>query len=419
MGYAAAVYEDRIYYVSNELGTPGIYSMRFDGTDTRIETENPSITNLQISDGILYFNGLFLIKKSQGSIQTSSINNYAIYWGGLGERILRAEYSHPYMNVNASFVSSDGYTAVRYGSFMEELYLYNAEFSNSFDNTSKKVAEISFKYTENNLPIDCEENITKDIVKSVNLFGDLYIIAQHIPNPIGTDYITYNEAPYVLNPKTGELVLSFYYNQAEALKAFYMDENNIYCSYKEMVVVVDRTSYQVTETFIPEGLSDKYHITNILKCRDSFYIIADYWENQDEKWPPLLGEKLYKMNPTSFDTSVILDLGKEQRIIGIDQKYFIILDNGMIKKAALDNGKIGESIKLCDAPEEIYSKNHTIDYAGDWMFVYKVYPEHGGFTYGGGSPGQQLLMKVNLESGEIIRNDIKLDFTALDKYREK
>ena len=29
-GYAAAVYEDRIYYISNEQNVPGIYSMKMD-----------------------------------------------------------------------------------------------------------------------------------------------------------------------------------------------------------------------------------------------------------------------------------------------------------------------------------------------------------------------------------------------------
>ena len=36
-GYAAAVYEDRIYYVSNELGDAGVYSMALDGSDIRME----------------------------------------------------------------------------------------------------------------------------------------------------------------------------------------------------------------------------------------------------------------------------------------------------------------------------------------------------------------------------------------------
>ena len=38
-GYAALTYNDRIYYISNEKEISGIYSMKMDGTDVRLEAQ--------------------------------------------------------------------------------------------------------------------------------------------------------------------------------------------------------------------------------------------------------------------------------------------------------------------------------------------------------------------------------------------
>ncbi len=423
LGYDAAVYKDRIYYISNELGASGIYSMGFDGTDIRIEIENPSITSIEISDSTLFFNGLFLINKRESSIETSSINNHTIYSGLLGETTQISDYTRPW-NINSFFVSPSGYTVISYGSFMEELFLYDKELLESFSDIDNRIATLSFSYSDSSINKSVEEDTledisTEDILKNVYQFGDMYIIAEHVRDPKGINYITYNEKPYILDTHTGDLVLSFNYNQSDALKAFYMDKSNIYCAYKDMVVTVDRASCQVVATFVPKGLSNNYHVTNIFKHNDIYYIIAQYWRDHDKKWLPLMGEKLYILNPLTFETSEVLDLGQGQRIIGIYDKYIILLVNSIIYKANLDNGQIGEKIKLCNVPSDIYLKNYSIDYAGDWMFIYKIYPEHGGFTYGSDSPGQHLFMKVNLVNGEIIRNEVELDFSALDNYKLK
>ena len=83
------------------------------------------------------------------------------------------------------------------------------------------------------------------------------------------------------------------------------------------------------------------------------------------------------------------------------------------------NGKekpLAGETRLCDAPKDIDKEKYTIDYAGDWMFVYKVY---GGFTTGNidDDPGQQLVYKINLKTGEVVENTVPLDFSQVDPYR--
>jgi hypothetical protein len=59
----------------------------------------------------------------------------------------------------------------------------------------------------------------------------------------------------------------------------------------------------------------------------------------------------------------------------------------------------------------------VIDFAGDWMFINKAYPEKGTTIYGKGKPGQLLKMKINVISGVVMYNDQKLEFSVLDKYK--
>ena len=419
-GYAAALYEDRIYYVSNELGDAGVYSMALDGSDVRLETANPSVTNLELSGGVLYFTGLYRIKDRRGSIQTDTINNHAVYYGNPGGTFEKAGYLDPVYNIKGFYFSRNGYSVFRYGATIEELHLFDAIRSESFSDTSDTITDVSFQYNnvdDYTLAINHGESSTEEILKNVYQFGDLLIITKHIPEDHKNIYWITGD-PYVLDSNTGELVLKFDRNQANELKAFYMDEENVYCSYKEMIVILDKETYQVKTTFIPGELSYKYNITYMTKLGDQVYIIADYWKDQIDRTLPLLGEKLYIMNPGTFECNMVLDLGSNQRVIGIEENHIILLDHGAIYRVSLDDEQTGSRTKICDAPSDIDSKNHTIDYAGNWMFIYKNYPENGAFTYGSDSPGQQLLYKINLETGEIIQNDVTLDFSALDKYRE-
>ena len=420
LGYAAAVYEDRIYYVSNELGTSGIYSMTSDGSDVRLEAASPDITSIEVKEGILYFSGLFRINKSGGiwRDQFYTDNEHTLYSCAFSGYTKTVDYINSNYNVPKFYISQNGYAAISYGSEgTQELRLFDKERNESFSDTSDKIVTISFQYIEKSV-FDTKsgnlEDKTENILKNIYQFGDLLIIARHVPED--NDYNRIPGDPYILDSNTGELVLAFDRKQTDALKAFCMDEENIYCSYKEMMVILDKATYQVKTTFIPDGLSNEYNITYLTKYGDKIYIIADYWRGQDNESLPLLGEKLYIMDPNTFECTQLLDLGSNQRTIGMYENYIILLDNGTIYKVDLNGGIIGERTKLLDAPSDIYSQPYTIDYAGDWMFIYKTYPEYGSKS---DLPGQQLLYKINLQNGEVIQNDIKFDFSVLDSYIEK
>jgi hypothetical protein len=77
---------------------------------------------------------------------------------------------------------------------------------------------------------------------------------------------------------------------------------------------------------------------------------------------------------------------------------------------------LGDKQKLCNAPQDFSSKNYLVDIAGNWMFIYKIYPEVGSPIYEFDLPGQQLVYKINLENRECLYNDKQLDFSVLAHY---
>ncbi len=56
-GKKAAVYENRIYFLSAENGSQGVYSMLFDGTDVHLEFETADIRSLTVTTDGFYYSG--------------------------------------------------------------------------------------------------------------------------------------------------------------------------------------------------------------------------------------------------------------------------------------------------------------------------------------------------------------------------
>ena len=65
--------------MSNELGKSGIYSMELDGSDVRIEVENPSVIYLQAVDGELVYSGIYEADENHKSSLPSTGYCHKIY----------------------------------------------------------------------------------------------------------------------------------------------------------------------------------------------------------------------------------------------------------------------------------------------------------------------------------------------------
>ena len=388
---AYADFNNRIYYISNEFDISGIYSMDMDGSDIKIEVKNPSINGIEIYDGKLFYNGLYWIAKKRSSNLIGAVNNNTVYYCTNEGIIQEKEGVDHGLNVLDFYISKSGNAVICYGAFSKIMELYDDTMSpiDRRDYNSEKIT-ISFNYYDN--------MIQSDIYK----IKDFLILTKHFPFNYDYERFASNEFPFVLDVNTGELVA--YYKDRETrydgCKLLFSDENNIFCAYKNMLVILDRMTYNVIKNVIIEDLKDD--IKYITKDNKYLYLITDR-------------SKLYKIDSETYEYQKI-NLNSNQIIIGTDKYNTIILDDKTIYKAKISGSDIVEKQKLIEVPLEFQMKNHMIDFAGGWMFLYKIYPEYGE-SYYGEPVGQQLLYKINIQTGQVIKNEAKMDFSILDHYR--
>ena len=123
------------------------------------------------------------------------------------------------------------------------------------------------------------------------------------------------------------------------------------------------------------------------------------------------------MDTNTFKCKIIAEMKDGERIIGLTEDSIIYYKNKGVYKINLKSDIELESEKILDISMNLNSDKYTIDYAGDWMFIYKIYGE---FTYAskGEKVAQQLLYKININTGEIMENKIPINFDEFNSYNE-
>ena len=428
MGYASAVGDDRIYYISNEDGTTGIYSMEMDGQDIQLEVANPSVSRLQWREGQLYFTGLDRIEDNRSTVPWTDHIYAALF--------IDDEHAQPTKlpctkdkystNVRGFHIISDKYTAVEYGPQGDYICLYQPYRWNKVLYTTpelEKVGSVVFNalVTEQE-PIENNRSPRKEI--SIYSLGDTYITITLVNewSDIGDEL---SAEPQIIDPKTGEVVLSqdIMYKPFKDFQVLYLDDNYLYSFYKDpyfsqtgQMVIVNRENWEVEKMFPLGDIAETHRVSYAMKRDGKIYMLAEQWSSDDAPILPLKNQKLLVMDPETFEWEVVRDMKEGERIVGLDERGIVYLADGGIWKAEWEGEALGGETRLCDAPKDIDKEKYTIDYAGDWMFVYKVY---GGFTTGNidDDPGQQLVYKINLKTGEVVENTVPLDFSQVDPYR--
>ena len=421
VGYSSVVGDEKIYYVSNESGETGIYSMDMDGSNVQLEGKDPSITSLQWRDGALYFAGLEKIEDNTATVWMTD-HIYTVYKKMPGKYAMpKASFVENDENVRGFYLISDGYAAVNY-SEQGDISCIKCHDSSFQIDTGPGKAHLDKKGTVCfEVPITKPELTGEKEKEEINIFaiGDAYLITTHENDRDLTG------DTYIIDLQTGKVVLSpdSLDPYLENFQVLLMDEDYLYCFYKNrlfsktgQMVIVNRENWEVEQMFPLGDIAETHRVSYAMKRDGKIYMLAEQWSSDDKAVLPLKNQKLLVMDPETFEWEVVRDMKRNERIVGLDERGIVYLADGGIWKAEWEGEALGGETRLCDAPKDIDKEKYTIDYAGDWMFVYKVY---GGFTTGNidDDPGQQLVYKINLKTGEVVENIVPLDFSQVDPYR--
>ncbi len=424
-GYAAVFGGERIYYVSNELEKSGIYSMNTKGEDIRLEITNPSVTNLQWKDeSSLYFSALERIEDRKSSLPLSD-HIYNIYMFQKGDKNIKTVLGgkdYIDINVRSFYLISDRFLAICFGEEHHYLEIIDTERNESIEKEGLRkegIANVEIPITEqepvrngvdskSTIDFFFLENVYIDLINSNNYSGILW------------------DDPSIIDINTGRCVLSTNLIDGTRFGDYYslmMDTDYLYSFYKDpyfseigQMVIVNRENWEVEKMFPLGDIAETHRVSYAMKRDGKIYMLAEQWASDDKAVLPLKNQKLLVMDSETFEWEVVRDMKEGERIVGLDERGIVYLADGGIWKAEWEGEALGGETRLCDAPKDIDKKKYTIDYAGDWMFVYKVY---GGFTTGNlnDDPGQQLVYKINLKTGEVVENTVPLDFSQVAPYR--
>ena len=429
-GYAAAVYNNRIYYISNENGYPGIYSMKMDGSDIRGETVNPSITSLQVINDTMYFVGIKKIYESRSSLPTDSAYQHTIYKKVIGSNeysIIKEAPDND--NVVAFYYSPEGYVIYKTGTWQGETYI--KKDNENIESTVSRRVELTYPNVDS-IILKGDKNRVLYIYKydNVIVITRPYVDEHKEDNMIHRFYITdrvniidINNSEHIIQDNSS--VKREFENDFQILA---VDDKNIYCTYSDLyenkqldfrdnvqINVIDIEKLEITDSFYLKEIGKNEKISYSAEFNGKLYMIIDEWSSRDKTTLPIKSEKLLAMDVKTHDCSIIAEMEKGERIIGLTEDSVIYYKDNELFKAELNNDEIINREKLCEMSVNLNKDKFTIDYAGDWMFIYKIY---GGFTYAsvGNDMGQQLLYKINIKTGEVIENTVPIDFSELNMY---
>lgn len=349
IGVIGAVYNDRIYYFSDEIGQSGIYSMKTDGSDIRFEVEAKDIQKLQLREGKLYYlcyEGISYGKSNER-------------WGNksysLKSKDLITDDITEYKDIENKIKNiMEKYQENVYRGLWDFYYFGDDEFIVSC--LDPQVPTMQFILVNNKITTDgtvFDLNKAERIsLENVSLFelhkagADDYFVSD-----AGTN--TYNGisvgrfSVYNSITDSGFTVRDSVIKGVGSMDICFKENNNLIFRGENCIASYDLDKKEVNKTC---------HIDKAEKLMlfDKKYVLAKF-KNREE---------IYKFDKGAFSTQKVLT-NKKGYIIDINDDGYILMDNKYLYKKNL-SGKELWKLKL----EKNYIKDEVkVEIAGDWLFI--------------------------------------------------
>lgn len=385
-GKKAAVYDNRIYYLSAEKGSQGIYSMLLDGTDVKPEFETEDIRSLTVtSDGFYYTgfahisenaNGAYrcfhllhresaasnpinLISQAENADLLDGDNVWDFYLKEDGSLYFRIPRMLFFFGLNGLTIST------LYNGKILTLPDYNMMLNNlkAFDNPHQQSGLVVYQNKNLLFPLSFEINDGEKIVEifddeDVSLFDET---KSRTVLPIDAIFLSFSER------------YDGYYSDRWIIR---ISDEKILLAYEAGLYEYDMktdTSREVCAFPKTESIYATYDDgTDILLLTKTFR--KEGWiRNRFRKFfqiPKQKGETLYRIDPSTGESTTMLGLDQGDAFLYIDDVTVATASDNMISIYDISGGK-AELLRTIQVEHKIVDRANKVDTAGGWLFLYR------------------------------------------------
>jgi len=385
IGKKAASYDGRIYYLSSELGTQGIYSMDTAGKDMKLEIPVEDIRSINVRDDGIYYSGFAGIKENASGpfhqfrllIRKNGEAKVADYLKNVG---YPNDWPITDGNVWDSYISDNGAVVICFaevGGYRQLQMREVASFLNG-DVVSANDYEVLNKNTAIHYA-----SFNQYIFEVGHLDG-LYFLPDYFSYPDYTEeflslclsVIDLNSKDHVVKMLTGSY-LGYNDDDANFLRWFCRGSSDGFI----LASVHGLEKYDVASNTVSDIVTfdQPENVYAQIDCGDNFLVFTellrktydlDYHHSKVLKQTRALAESLYRVDPETGAKQVLLTLEKENAFLYADAKTAVTGGGKTISinDIAGDKAVLRRTIEI---EHNIVDYANKTDTAGGWLFLYR------------------------------------------------
>jgi len=385
-GKKAAFYNNRVYYLSSELGTQGIYSMNPSGEDIKLEVPVEDIRAIQLQDDVLYYSGFAGVKENDNG----PYRQFRLFSLAKGDTISKdflatAVYSDDFGDENVwdFYVSENGVAVLRFtdivgpggGSVLSAAtFVHNKELALS-------------DYQVINKGIVHDANSFNGASLSYMQYGTLYYVIANYKSTIPKQYerlfgwgslsvydSSLNQVALPLDRSYS--CVSAKSSSSYARTIFRIDGDKTIFATVRGIESYDKPSK--TTSSIVTFPSEEY-VYNQLDCGDYFLVLTECLRSSylngvhaPHTYPlnRALSESLYRVFPDSKEKQLVLNVGRNQSFLYADRNMAAVAKGKQVLIYNISAEK-PDLIRTIDLNHQIVDRANKVDSAGGWLFLYR------------------------------------------------
>ena len=385
IGKKAAYYDGKIYYLSSELGTQGIYSMDTAGKDVKLEIPVEDIRSINVRDDGIYYAGFAGIKENEGGpfrdfrlyIQKHNEASIADFLRDVGYPEPNSRFDG---NVWDFYVSDQGVIVICFAE-VGSYRLIQLRVVVSFQN-GQTVAASEYDVLNQNIAFHYAGFNQRRL--EVGRLGGLYYLPDYFSD---SDYtgeflshclsvIDLNAKDHVVKMMTGSY-LGYNDDSRDYLRWFCSGSADgfILASVHglEKFDIATNTVTSIVSFEQPENVYAQ------IDCRDNFLVFTellrktydlDYRYSNELKQTRALAESLYRVDPETGAKQPLLTLERENAFLYADAKTAVTGGDKTISIYDIsgDTAKLQRMIEIGYNVVDFANKTDT---AAGWLFLYQ------------------------------------------------